>query len=757
MKSKIFAHWGLFVLLLVVGVFNYQVLLKGFMPAPMDGMIGLYNPFRDLYASEYPNGIPFKNFLLTDPFRQLIVWKDLTIDIFKTGNIPLWNPYEMGGKPLLGNFQSGALYPLNIIFFLFPFKLAWSMYIISAQIIGGVCMYMYLGYLRKGEFIKTLGSLVFVFSGFFIAWYEWGNVGHAYAWFPLALLSIERLANVKEKNTRSKLLSGAILGGVFSLSFLAGHPQTTLYFMFFSTLYLITVVRVKIKTKIQFYSSSIITFLILSSVQIYQGLYFIRYSLRGDDQVFSSVEGWFVPYQNLIQFFAPDFFGNPSTLNYWGIFNYAEFIGYIGVPLLVLSIASFLAEKDRRFYFALTMIVLSLVFGTNNIISNIPYNLSIPILSSMQPTRLIGFASLGILFMSLIGFEALQNKISLKKMLLISGSVLVLILMLWGSVVFNSFGIEMTNLETTKRNLILPSLLFLTSIAILVSFIMVRNNRFARFKKGLFVILLVIVILDLLRFANKFTPFSDGIYFYPPTSIIAFIQKNIGSQRIMSIDDRILAPNITTQYKIQNLGGYDPLYLKNFAEMIVASERQSDDVGLPYGFNRIISPKNIESKIIDLLGVKYVLSIGDITSEKFKLVATEGSTKLYENIEAKERAFFVSEVKVVSGQDESIRSILDLDLEKTAVVRELGDLEFGTDRKFAKGVVRSYEVTQNGSKIKTQNKGEGFLVVTDSYYPLIRAYVDGVETVVYETDHALRGIIVPSGSRVVEFKTALFK
>ena len=46
-------------------------------------------------------------------------------------------------------------------------------------------------------------------------------------------------------------------------------------------------------------------------------------------------EGWFIPWQNLAQFVAPDFFGNPATLNYWGVWNYGEFIGYIGaIPLL---------------------------------------------------------------------------------------------------------------------------------------------------------------------------------------------------------------------------------------------------------------------------------------------------------------------------------------------------------------------------------------------------------------------------------------
>ena len=79
MKQKVLRYWGLMGILCLIFVFNFPI-FQGFMPAPLDAMIGLYHPFRDLYAVDYPNGIPFKNYLITDPFRQLIVWKDLSID-----------------------------------------------------------------------------------------------------------------------------------------------------------------------------------------------------------------------------------------------------------------------------------------------------------------------------------------------------------------------------------------------------------------------------------------------------------------------------------------------------------------------------------------------------------------------------------------------------------------------------------------------------------------------------------------------------
>src|SRR5882762_8271595 len=91
---------------LIVALFAYTFLLYGKLPIPSDTIIGLYHPYRDLYAKEFPNGIPYKNFLITDPVRQQYPWRWLAIDLEKIGKLPLWNPYSFSGTPLLGNMQS---------------------------------------------------------------------------------------------------------------------------------------------------------------------------------------------------------------------------------------------------------------------------------------------------------------------------------------------------------------------------------------------------------------------------------------------------------------------------------------------------------------------------------------------------------------------------------------------------------------------------------------------------------------------------
>src|SRR3989344_5459280 len=141
--AKIIKHYFFIIFLFIVSGFFLLKLQIG-LPIPSDTIVGLYHPFRDIYSKDYPRGIPFKNFLITDPVRQIYPWKELSVDLLSKFEIPSWNPYEMTGKPLLGNFQSSPFYPLNIILLIKPFYLSWTIFIIIQVFLSAVFMYLYL-------------------------------------------------------------------------------------------------------------------------------------------------------------------------------------------------------------------------------------------------------------------------------------------------------------------------------------------------------------------------------------------------------------------------------------------------------------------------------------------------------------------------------------------------------------------------------------------------------------------------------------
>jgi len=308
--------FGIVLLFLLIGAFFWQFIVKGLLPIPADTIVGLYYPFRDLYAANYPNGIPFKNPLvipfknplITDPVRQQYPWRELAVSIIKRGELPLWNPYNLAGTPLLANFQSGVFYPLNALFFILPMEHAWGILIFLEPLLAGIFMYIYLSNLRLAREASLFGAIVFSFCGFFIAWLEWGTVLHTALWLPLILLSIDKVFNFFEiiPRTRTTLVSFSrnksvfIWSAVFVLSlvfsFFAGHLQTFFYVGIFSTVYLSLRWWQYGKSKkiICLLSTFYFLFAIITAIQWVPTLQFINLSARQVD-VDGQRPGWFIP------------------------------------------------------------------------------------------------------------------------------------------------------------------------------------------------------------------------------------------------------------------------------------------------------------------------------------------------------------------------------------------------------------------------------------------------------------------------------
>lgn len=766
----------LIITLVVLGFF-WKFFLQGLLPIPSDTIVGLYHPFRDLYVENYPSGIPFKNFLISDPIRQTYPWRELSISILKKIEMPFWNPYTFSGTPLIGNMQSAPFYPLNVLFFIFPFSFSWSILILLQPLLAGIFIYCFLNNLRLNRVACFIGGIIFGFSGFFIAWLEWGTIGHVVLWLPLILLSIDKIfeyynslkiSNIKYSprgeagqilniHIKNKKLINWGLIFIFSLmsSFLAGHLQIFFYLFLFVVIYFI-VRWFQYGKKFNVLSVFLIfniLFLILTSIQWIPTLQFIIHSARNIDYPGWQKAGWFIPWQHLIQFVAPDFFGNPSTLNYWGEWNYGELVGYIGILPLIMAMYALFFRRDKKTFFFGTVFFVTLIFALENPIARIPYFLNLPFLTTSQPTRLIAIIDFSLAVLAVFGLDYFFN--NLKKNIFYPFCFLVAILIgLWSIVFFGNklIGFEtLDNILIAKRNLIFPSImLFVTGM--LLIFLVFFKRFIKSFTIIIYIIIVGVVIFDLFRFGWKFTPFTKQEYLFPNTKVISYLKKNLGNYRYMTTDSRIFPPNFSSIYRLQSVDGYDPLYLRRYGELIAASERGEPNISPPFGFNRIVTPKKYNSKIMDLLGVKYILSLSDLYSPKLKKVFQEGQTKIYENRNVLPRAFFVSKRTTVNNKLNAINVIFNesLNLKDTAVVEGL-DIIFDKLEKWEIGDIEFVNYSENKVVLETGNVGEGFMVLTDSYYPNWRAKIDGNETKIYRTNYNFRGIAVPSGKHKIEF------
>ncbi len=600
---------------------------------PADALVGLYHPFRDYYAANYPNGVPFKNYILTDPVLQQYPWKKLAME--QIGNIlkgskSFANPYSFGGLAAdsVQNIQAGILYPLNIIFMLInDFPLAWSVFIIIQPILASLFMFLWLRGNGVKQMAAVFGSFVWAFSSFNLVWLEWGNIGHAGLWLPLALLAVDKIKMKKEEGKRKKEWKWyVVLQIALASSLFAGHFQITFYLLAAVGLYWFIRLGIS-KRSFSLFIIHYSLFILITSPQWFPSLKFTFLSNRSVEQAdVLSREGFFIRPRQIAQLISPDFFGNPATLNYRGAWNYAEQIIYIGIIPLAFSVIPFSSSVilTPSILFPIILVFLGLIFSVDNPISRLPYQLKLPVISDLQPTRLSYLITFGLSSLSAIGFnEFIKNpRKLLSKIMAVLATLATLLFMFL--VISSKFSPDFKLIS--QRNLIVP---FATlGIAALISggLWIVPKKIYTL----LFTSYFLLSVFSLFRFGWKFTPFSPKDYLYPVTPSIKFLQENMtGNDRYMTLDRKLLPPNANIMYKLKSVEGYDPIYSKDYALKIAKLENNNQIIP---NYGRIIRPSNFSSPEAKTLNIKYILSLEDLNAEGLQKVFQEGETRIYEMV-----------------------------------------------------------------------------------------------------------------------------
>ena len=314
MKKHLRDFLAVAAILCVVLVFFYKTVFQGLLPVPSDTLVGLYHPFRDAYSEGgFTRGVPFKNFLITDPIRQQIPWRKQVIEYWKKGMIPSWDAWSFSGTTLIGNIQAGSLYPFNILFFLFSFPVAWTLLIVSQPLLAGIFLYVFLRNKKLDSIPSLIGSIAFAFGGYSMSWLTWGTIVSTFLWVPLMLFAIDKIHTNKKTWTWRILLLFALAS-----SFFAGHLQLFVYGCGVVLWYAFWEYWKKGVCKVAWwYVMILVLFFLITGVQWVPLLRFLPTTSRIAGAGYLH-EGFFIPIQHLIQFIAPDFFGNPATLNYWG-------------------------------------------------------------------------------------------------------------------------------------------------------------------------------------------------------------------------------------------------------------------------------------------------------------------------------------------------------------------------------------------------------------------------------------------------------
>lgn len=756
-------YWwiGILVTFFLTVILYWQFYLLGKIPMPADTVIGAYFPWLD-YKWGFAVGVPVKNALISDVFSQFFVWKYLIVDIFKMGQIPLWNIYSLSGTPLLATFHSAVFNPFNIFLFL-PGSYGWGLFI-SAQTFSAILgMFLLLGFHVKNLWARIFGSIVFSLSGLMTTWTEFGTGVYAASMLPWIFLFLEKYFSTK------KMRYLFLMSFSFVILFLSGHAQLTLYSTVLVTIFL-GIKFLNEKNFKQILYPLIFVFLagVFCSFQFLPTYEFTKESIRANEAYSSSFNYGLNPLYEVVKFFSADFFGNPTTNNYWDQQSYHEQSIFLGtIPfILILALITFEVRK-KKLSFWTGVFLASIILGFENPLSKIIYSLPLPFITYSSAARIFFITSFSAGILAAKAFEKLSDgnfgytfkRINLYILACLIGILLglVFIIYIYGNYAkYPELLKDILNFKVTAKNLSLS-----IGIAFFALVIFIISNFKPKFKNIILIFFLAITFADLSRYFYKYNPFISQNLVFPKTPAIEFLQNQQGLFRIARLDKEVMPPNTWIYYKLQSVEGYDPLISENYARLfnLVKGENYWNTL------SRYRELDNFRPEYLDALNVKYLLSVkrdeknnvkGNLLNPKinengYKVIFEDQNTVISENPNALPRAYFVSKLQSLDSKDTLVNTISSksFDPGKEALILE----QLNLSQVMGQGHVEILSYTPNRIEFITQTKNDEFLVFADSYNKGWKLQRNSNPEKIYEANLALRGIVVPSGKNtfVMEF------
>ncbi|WP_417881631.1 YfhO family protein [Xanthomarina gelatinilytica] len=717
-----------------------------------------------------------------------------------TGEETYWTNSAFGGMP---TYQLGAQYPNNYIKKL-DLALRFLPRPADYLFLYFIGFYILLLVLKVDLKLAALGALAFGFSTYLIIILGVGHnsKAHAIAYMPLVLSGI--LLTFRKHYIIGFLLTTLAL----ALELVANHPQMTYYLMLlvlvFGIAYIIDAYK-KQELPHFFKSVGILVFAVVLAVGLNATGFlatqeYAKESTRGQSELTINPDGspkevtsgldrdYITEYSygilETFNLFIPRFMGGGShedvgkdsesyqfflkqgvppleareyakqTPTYWGDQTIVEAPAYIGAVVIFLFVFALFLVKGRLKWWLVGGSLMSLIlsygdsqpfkFITDFFIDYVPLYNKFRAVSSIQVILELCIPVLAIFGLVRLfnNFNKDEEKLKALKFTVIITAGLAVVFLLFKSSLFNfvggsdgyyrqNFGQQFMDALIADRKTFFTEDTLRTLVLVLLS----AGTIYLFLKKKLsetkvIMAFAVLIVIDLVgvdrRYVNNddFVPSIKMNKPYQATEVDKVIMQDPEHFRVYDLVSRAPAK---ASYFYNSLTGYHAAKLKRYNEL--------------YDF--YISKNNIN--VLNMLNTKYIIAEDE-----------EGNPFPYTNPDANGNAWFVENIKLVNSANEEILALDSLDTKKEAVMMaDNGYASFLKDDIMidttATITVEVYE--PNYIKYKSKSAVDGFAVFSEIYYKEgWNAYVDGQLTPYSRVNYVLRGMNVPAGEHVIEFK-----
>jgi hypothetical protein len=729
----------------------------------------------------------------------------------RAGEVPLWDPYNGGGAPLLGQILAGSLYPPNLLQVAMGPERAYAPLAVLTLFLAGAFTFGFLRARGLGGVAALAGGIAFAGSGYALANLHYYMKVDAVVWLPAGLLAIERA------RARPGPLPLAALAVAVAMSALAGFPQVTAFVAYALAAYALARLLppsagapARRALGLLGVGAAAALGLGLAAVQLVPAVEASRESLRNVQSLESFTSGGLPPAAAL-RFVLPRSFGSPDDLVpprpplfgslsaqplVWLLadpregLNLTESALYLGIPALGLAALGLLRRGGGRGFAAGgALLALLYVFASPLLLPL--YHL--PGLRIGAPPRAGALFAFFAAWLVALGTEALFEPGSRRRTRNLGAAILGLAASAFLAAVLTSperfrasatpaivdrweaqargtpfepftaaslaSAIPAETMDVAAHRLRVDLFrLGALGAATALAFLFAGSERRRCLAAGA---LLSLLAVDLGSFGRPLLePRPAGDLFPQPPPVRA-LREAAGLHRVIRLDPvpelgdvfHLLRSNLPAEYAIQDVSGYMAFAPRRPVELFHALDPQTRFRGRYLA--RLPREDLVDHPLLDVAGIGVVLSTRPLRNPG--LEETYGEESFHVNRRARRlpRAWIVPRALAVPDE-EALSRLADPAFSPADLVLLS---EGSSAERPGGGTVEIARYEPGRVEIEVRGTGGGFLVLSDPYYPGWRATVDGAPALIRRANYAYRAVDLAPGDHrvVVEYRPASFR
>ncbi len=663
-----------------------------------------------------------------DVAGQVLPWFQAEARQWHQHGFPMWDQYLWGGQPLFGQAQPGAAYPLNWLLFwlpldkarhIRPFFLDW--YFIAMHLMAAVFCYRLCRDLGRSPNASLIAAMIFTFAGY-IGSSDRPQMVNGAVWIPLIFLFLLRAGAGKRV-----IVNGALAGAFLGIAWLSGHHQVPMFTsLAFAGTWLYFIFR-QGRVDWPMVRASAISLVFVALCGALQMLPAVEYGRLAKRWVGASGGiGW----HDAVPYYVHEKYSMAPASIFGVIFPTAHdsidpFIGIVAFGLAALGLAAWWKEDWRvRWLFAVAVGGMVYALGQISVFQGLLYAIVPSLDKARTPevaTVLFGFAGAVLAAFGFDAWRARTEPVWTTRIAL-------------GALVFGLLTTAACLLVLLVNRMSLPFdgtvvIVAITAVAFALLFYAAASGNLSHKQAGILITLLLVFDLyqgssDLRAMAVRGDPDRDRVMLNTigNADIADYLRNQPGIQRT-EVPEETFLPNWGEWHDIPMFGGY----LASVTANLMSFEFHRDQAK-------------------ELWGVAYQIAAKPTSYASQEVFAGASGMKVYKQPDAFPRAWAVRKlIRVQSGDQANwyIMNRLD-DLHNEAVMFEALPALPACSATAGEAVVLKED---RGSRVglSVRLNCPAMIVVSDTYFPGWRAYVDGAPAPIYQVNAAMRGILAPAG------------